>query len=241
MMSALSKMNETLYQRAMSEDEQALLQKLLTDAPPRWKSGLGNAIVLWATSSLIVVLGWSAVAWLGRVVFELELGWKTSVGQWVMVAGASACAGYAIYSTIRWLRSSRDYRPLARLDLAGGTVFEERLTLVDARPFQEPEHGGLIYFLRTKDDRVFVLFDHESQDLGVAGKDPLSSSFRPKSELLIVRAPHTRLVISKTFAGHELAAPPIRKLGASPREWPETDEFCSVPWSDLEGRYASAA
>ena len=233
-------MNETSNQRAMSEDERAFLQKLLRDAPLRWKSGLGNAIVLWATSLLIVVLGWSAVAWLGRVAFELDLGWRTSAGQWVLVAGAAACAGYAIYSTIRWLRSSRDYRLLARLDLADGTVFEERLTFVDVRPFQEPEHGGLIYFLRATDDRVFVVYDHESQDLGVEGKDPLSSPLRPRSELLIVRAPNTRLVITKTFAGHELAMAPIRELAAPPREWPETDEFCSVPWSDLEGRYARA-
>ena len=37
-------MNETSHQRAMSEDERAFLQKLLRDAPLRWKSGLGNAI-----------------------------------------------------------------------------------------------------------------------------------------------------------------------------------------------------
>ena len=234
-------MSETSHQRAMSDDERAFLQDLLRDAPPRWEGGLGNAVVLWATSLLVVVLGWSAVAWVGRAVFGLELGWRTGFGQWVLAAGVLVCAGYAIHSTIRWLQSSGDYRPLARLDLTGGTVLEERLTFVDARPFQEPEHGGLIYFLRTTDDRVFVLYDHESQDLGVEGKDPLSSSLRPKSELLIVRAPNTRLVITKTFAGHELALAPIRELLAPPAEWPETDEFCSVPWGGLEGRYARAA
>src|ERR1700749_3159627 len=111
-------MNDT-SDRAMTEDERAFLQRLLRDAPPRWKSGLGNAVVLWATSLLLFVLGWSAVGWIGRIAFDLELDWETSIGRWMLVAGVLSCACYAIYSTIRWLRSARDYRRLARLDLAG--------------------------------------------------------------------------------------------------------------------------
>src|SRR5690606_34786601 len=95
------------------------------------------------------------------------------------------------------------------------------------------------YFLRTSDDRVYVLYDHESQDLGVDGQDPLSSAFRPQSQLLATRAPNSRLVITQAFAGHELARPAIRELAAPAREWPEPDEFCSVSWNDLERRYAA--
>jgi hypothetical protein len=233
-------MNTTPNQRAMTEDERAFLENLLREAPPRWKIGAGNAVVLWATSMLVFVLGWAVTGWIARAAFGVEIGWRTIVGLWVLPVAGLGCAVFAIYSTIRWLRSSRDFRPLARLDLEGGMVSEERLAFVEARKFQEPEHGGLIYFLRTTEDRVFVLYDHESQDLGVDGRDPLRSSFHPKSELLMIRAPHTRLVISKTFAGEEFQVTSIRELVAPPKEWPETDEFCSVPWADLESRYAKA-
>jgi len=234
-------MNDKSHQRAITEGERAFLEKLLRDAPSRWKLGVGNAVVLWAVSMLIFLIAWSGISWIARIAFAVSIGWRTSVGLWMLLAGGVACLVFAVHSTMRWLRTSPDYRLLARLDLSDGIVFEERLIFTEARRFQEPEHGGLIYFLRTTDDRVFVLYDHESQDLGVEGKDPLSSSLQPKSELLLIRAPNTRLVITKTFAGDDLPTTHVCEMVVPPTEWPETEEFCSIPWSELEHRYARAA
>lgn len=36
-------------------------------------------------------------------------------------------------------------------------VTELSMDLVGAKRMEEPEHGGLIYFLRSSDDRVIVL------------------------------------------------------------------------------------
>ena len=70
-----------------------------------------------------------------------------------------------------------------------------------AKRFQEQEHGGLICFMRTADDKVFTRFDAESQDLGVSEQNPLTSSFRPMSELVMVRARNTGFVIGTTLSG----------------------------------------
>jgi len=115
-------------------------------------------------------------------------------------------------------------------------AIEELLVFTAAKRFQEPEHGGLIYFLRTNDGRVFVLFDHESQDLGVQGENPLSSEFRPRVEFRITRAPQSGHVLSSTFSGPPLHLESPLDLTIPPKQWPETEEFCEIPWDDLEVR-----
>jgi hypothetical protein len=121
-------------------------------------------------------------------------------------------------------------------DISGAQVAEEHYVLTAAKRFQEPEHGGLIYFLRTAEDKVLTLYDHESQDLGVQGGEPLKSSFRPKTELVMVRAPQTALVIDKAFSGEVLEAGDPIVLVVPPNEWPETESYCDIPWTELEAR-----
>ena len=226
-----------LTQRPMTADERAQVEMLLRDAPALWKVGLGNAVVLWAVSMLAVVLAWGAIGWIARPALGIQIGWKSSVSWWLLPVAGIGCAVFAIYSTVQWLRSSQGSRLRIREDLEAGKVAEERLTFVEAKVFQEAEHDGLIYFLRTTDDRVFVLFDSESQDLAIQEKDPFSSSLRPKSELLLVRAPSARFIISRTFAGDDLPTAPVSEMVAPPKEWPESEEFCSVAWNELDSRY----
>jgi hypothetical protein len=126
-------------------------------------------------------------------------------------------------------------------DLNGGVVVDELYKFVAVKRFQEPEHGGLIYFLRTEDEKVLVLYDAESQSLGAGGEDRLASSLRPRTELVMARAPATRYVLDKRFTGTlmDLAAP--IELAVSPKEWPEQDELCEIPWDQLEKRLALQA
>lgn len=214
-----------LTQRPMTADERAQVEMLLREAPALWKVGLGNAVVLWAVSMLAVVLAWGAIGWIARPALGIQIGWKSSVSWWLLPLAGVGCAVFAISSTVQWLRSSQGSRLRIREDLEAGKVAEERLTFVEAKVFQEPEHDGLIYFLRTPDDRVFVLFDS------------FSGSLRPKSELLLVRAPNARFIISRTFAGDDLPTAPVREMVAPPKEWPESEEFCSVAWNELDSRY----
>jgi hypothetical protein len=144
----------------------------------------------------------------------------------------------AIRSTVRWVKTLPDNRSELAADLAKGAVSDETYRVVGAKRFQEPEHGGLIYFLRTEDDRVLALYDHESQDLSVRGEDPQQSSFRPRAELTLTRAPATRFVLDKRFNGQPIETPPPIELSAPPHEWPENEAFCDVPWDDLERRLA---
>jgi hypothetical protein len=202
----------------------------------RWKQAAGNALVLLAASLLAFVIVWAAVAWLIRRAIGLDYGWQSSAAIWIVMAGALLCAVFAVISTVRWVKGWPDDREELRTDLSGGRVVEESYRFTEAKRFQEPEHGGLVYFLRTENDRVLVLYDPESANLGAAGEDPLSSPFRPSTELTMVRAPATRFVLDKRFNGSamELSAPIA--LAVQPEEWPEQDEFCAISWNDLEAR-----
>lgn len=84
---------------------------------------------------------------------------------------------------------------------------------------------------------MLVLFDYESQDLGVQGEDPEGSSFKPSKRLTMVRAPLSQLVIGKSFSGDVLDASEIIDLTAD--KWPEDDDFCDIPWAELETRLSA--
>jgi hypothetical protein len=226
----------------MSEVERREIERILRIAPSgtrRLKEGAENALVLWAVSMLGLVLVWSLIAWVARRAFGWQIGWNSSWAIWVISLGASACAVLAIISSVRWLKGWRDSRPLLRTDLDAGRVVEAHYQFDAAKRFQEPEHGGLIYFLRTTEGKVFVLYDRESQDRGVRDEDPLSSTYQPRTELVLVRAPTAGFVIDEQFSGAPLDAGPPHELTIAPKFWPESEEYCDIPWNELESRLST--
>ena len=228
--------NHTI-QRSVTLEEHAFLQALLSRAPTtagRWRRGLSNAFVLWAASLMGCTFLWLVFAGLARHLSGVDYGFRSPAAPWIFGIAARLCATYAAFSSVRWVMRWTDMRPSLSVDLATAQVVEEHYVFDAAKRFQEPEHGGLIYFLHTLDDRVLTLYDPESQDLGVQDGDPLASSFKPMSRLVMVRAPETRYVISMRFSGDPLDAGALIGLAIPPDRWPETEEYCDIPWAELE-------
>lgn len=69
--------------------------------------------------------------------------------------------------------------------------------------------------------------------------DPLESSFFPQQSLVIARAPESRFVISREFSGPALEVGVPMELIAEPDDWPETEEYCGIPWANLQSRLGS--
>jgi hypothetical protein len=232
-------MSNRVTQRPMSEQEREILTQHLNSAPTtatRWLRGSQNALVLWAVLMFLFAFVWTLFAWVVRATLRAEIGWSSEAGIWIGGLGASACAVYAVASSVRWVQEWRDVREDYHADLKRAEVVEEFYEFTAAKRFQEPEHGGLIYFLRTPDEKVFVLFDCESQDLGARVEDPLTSKFQPRTELLIVRAPKTRIVLSQRFSGIPLDAGDPKELSLPPQSWPESETYCKFRWDELESR-----
>ena len=228
--------------RTATEAEIEFLKEILRNAATtgrRWRQGAENALVLWATSLLGLVILWLGSAWLARKLFTVDYGAHSAAAVWVLGIGTPACAIYAAISSTRWIKAWKDHRPFIQADISAGQVAEEHYAFTSARRFQEPEHGGLMYFFRTTDDKVLALFDHESQDLAVQEEDPLRSTFKPKSNLVMVRAPKTGYVISKAFSGTQLEVGDPIELSVGPKHWPESESYVDIPWSELVARFGS--
>lgn len=228
-----------ITKRNATHDELNLLGEYLTKLPTstqRWKQVIENTFVVWCASFLILIAVWLILAWLGRAMFQVEFGLHSATTSWYLSVSAIVCAVYAVVSTNRWIKGWKDSRSLLRSDILNAQIVEERYFFNAVKRFQEPEHGGLVYFLRAVSGKVFVLYDEESQDLGAQGHDPLTSSFVPKCGLLLARAPASKFVISKAFSGEVLTIGDTFPLGIAPEEWPEPDAICDIPWTKLENR-----
>jgi hypothetical protein len=155
-----------------------------------------------------------------------------------MAVATPACAALAVTSSVKWVRTLPDYRSLLKQDLADSLVNEERYVFTEARRFQEQEHGGLMYFLRTNKDGVFTVYDYESQALGIDDQDPLQSAYRPQTQLVVVRAPNSGFVLSSQGSGALLAVGAPVDLVVGPEKWPKPESLCDIPWSQLDLRLA---
>ncbi|WP_220183834.1 hypothetical protein [Marinobacterium marinum] len=223
----------------MTDKERKFLVELLACTPSkfkRWMEGAQNALVLWAASMLGMVLGWLILAWLIHLLVNLEVGMRSPYALGVVSLLAPVCGLYAICSSVQWVRNWPDPSEALRQDISGGKVLDETYNVIEAKRFKEPEHGGLIYFLRMDDDRVLVIYDHESIALEMEGENALSSSFEPRRELHIVRAPSTEYILEQEFSGEKLELSAPVDLTVPPDQWPEQESWCEIPWLELERR-----
>ena len=228
----------------MSEVERETIRQRLKSIPgtaARWRRGAENVLVTWAVLLLLFILGWQIIAWLVRKTVSVEIGWHAAETIWTVASATLGCALYAIISSVRWVKKWPDPRKDYQADLECGQVIEEFYQFTAAKLFQEPEHGGLIYFLRTINDKVFVLYDYESQNLGAEGDEPLNSKFQARAELLVVRAPKSGEVIDRQGSGTALEAGEPHELKVGPRAWPEDETYSKIPWEELEKRLGRKA
>ena len=229
-------------ERKLSAAEKAYLEDLLSKLPTgrrRTKEAVENFFVMLALLTLVGVLIWAAIGWLTRKTADLDIGWSSEHAIPITISVVAVAAIYSAYSTTRWMKSWPDSRQPLRDDLEAGLVSEEQLTVLEAKVLQEPEHGGLIYFLRSDDDRVLVLYDRESLDLAMTDEDPMGSSFEPQSIVTIVRAPQSGFTIESSFSGENINVHGPSEMTASPDKWPEDEEYSLIPWGQIEQQLCS--
>ena len=220
----------------MTEAESETLRermRSLGEGTSRWKRIIKDARLELSPTLFGLLLLVLLVAVVARWITG-QNGFDSAAVKWTVLVGVPLCFAYAIASSIRRYRDVQGIGDLVGSEIEAGKVLEEQYRFIEARRFQEPEHGGLIYFLRTNNDRVFVLYDYDSQDLGVQGLDPFASSFRPKRELTIVRTPDSDMVISTEFVGEDFTFSETTELGAPPDQWPESEKFYDMKWDDLD-------
>jgi hypothetical protein len=195
----------------------------------------------WVTGLLLWYLLWIVLAWVCRKLFDIDLGTHS---RWAMSIGLVIFGAWSSWMYLELRRQSRQANArheALTADIVTGEVEEQTFRLTEARRYQEPEHDGLIYFLRTSDDRVLVLFDYESQQLGVQGLNALDSPFKPTGQLVMIRALKSHDVLMTRLEGEPLEPGAPLPFELPTRHWPEPETFLDVSWPELDDWMARRA
>ena len=173
--------------RPLRDGERALLEDLRR-APSSGGAPLG------ALLTFLLVLG--------TLLILAPASWQYGVRSLVpaLVAGLAAAAVFA-----RLRRAHRRDPWYARLDrdLAEGLARESTCQVVDAIRVEEFEDEGSQYYLRLRDDRVLFL-------AGQYLYEPEEEGRFPRSEVSVVRAPHTGTVLDLRCEGAPVAVSGVR-------------------------------
>jgi hypothetical protein len=142
--------------------------------------------------------------------------------------------GLAVHGKVREMRGRAQIHRSLRGDVVHATTYD----IVAVKRYREPEHGGLVYLLRTDDGQVLSVFDSESQRLGVDDEDPQTSSFRPKARVELVETLDRRCFIHENWSGADLPVPDALPL--NPSRWPEHGEIVKVAWEQCDRHFGFA-
>src|SRR5215207_3040866 len=137
-------MPSRIVQRPATEAEQTFLRETFARAPTtarRWKEGIENALVMWASSLLATVVIWLGFAWLARKLFDADFGMRSPAAIWIWGVAILLTGIFAVISSVRWISGWKDYRPELQADIDAALVAEEHYVFTAAKRFQESEYG----------------------------------------------------------------------------------------------------
>lgn len=220
-------------QRAMNAEEQAALetalQEIAGDAGPQaWWS----LVFLTGMATALLYLAWTATSWLLRAL--LDVTWTAAVQPWVLPVAAAGSLLVAASLCLGTFGRLRRHRGRLREDLDVGLVSAAHYRITAVKCFREPEHGGLLYFLRTGKDDVLVLYEPQGPQSGSSRTAAPRGGLAVGQDLELVRAPRSQITLARRFSGAALPVPAALALTLPPDRWPEDESLCAVPWDHLE-------
>lgn len=227
-------------ERDMTADERKQLEGLAKESVISRFDYRKRGNVLFDTGSMLslaAVVSWLLIAWVVRLFTGFDFGWNSP---WGMTIVWSLIGLSFFYATFNIMRGGRPVSPEnigIAADLRAGKVRVEEIEFVDIKGFEEPEHGGFLYFLKTTDDRVFAALDYESQTLAINDEDPLTSPDRPRRLLKLVTAPISGQCLNFRFSGDLLECSQWFVLTADLERWPDFESFVAVDWNDLDWKF----
>ena len=185
----------------------------------------------------ILVVVWLLLNWLIGLISSLDFGWNSDSRNYILWPIVGFSYLYFFVVVAKSCRPSTKTREALKKDLAERIVKVSEYPITGVKIFEEPEHGGYIYFVRTFDNKVMALFDSESQDLSIDDKDPSDSSYKIREKLKITRAPNANIIVDEQFYGDIVTTPEIKVFTANTEAWPEHAEFVKCKWEHIDAKY----
>jgi hypothetical protein len=224
-------------QRTITNLERSELERLYSSSQTRknrlWIM-LAGFFAQWFGSMLGIVVFWIILSWLANFFTKFDFSFQSLNGVMLLKVMILITAIWSALQNWQWFNRAPNIRAVIAKDITEGMVVEDQYHFIAAKCFCEPEHGGLMYFLLDEKNRTYVVFDYESQNLNDNMAHSSNSQLCPMTNLSVVRAPQSKLMIRQEFSGERLQADNPREITLSPEYWPELNAFCNIKWNDLE-------
>lgn len=206
--------------------------------------GSAGAVEVPKLSALSLVAAYAGLL-TGAAFFGIyaAMAWVTGFTAYAMLIGTLCLVAGCVlaFATILRRGPSRAERALLRRDIESGEVDELVLDIAEAKAFREPEHGGLMYFLKLRDGRV--LFDSPG-GIADAGWDRqpevIPEADIPRQSLHLLYGPFSGRLIGSRFSGAAIHPVSVSIMKASPDYWPALGTFRKTAWSEIEKHFAAA-
>ena len=188
--------------------------------------------------SFVLVLVWLFINWFLGFIVPLDFGWNSQYRNYILWPIVGFSYLWLFFEVALTCGPDPQIKQALRKDLEKRVLKVSEYPIYEAKVFEEPEHGGFIYFVRTSGDKVLALFDAESQDLSIDGQDPFDSSYKIRSVLKISRAPNSNMIVDEQFSGKLVPIPEPEVCNEDSDIWPEHADFVKCKWEKVSSIYA---
>ena len=187
-------------------------------------------------NSFIFIIIWLIVAKIFNLFTNFEFGWNTEHKGFILVGIIITSFFYSFFKIIINfinLKPSKKIIKEIKKDLEKNKIYKTSYEIKNIKVFKEPEHGGYIYYLLTTKNEIIVVYDSESQDLSMEGKNPKNSSYKPRRFFEIFKTKYSKLLIKDYFKGEILNFPEPEIMKEDPKNWPEHGSIIMSNWDDI--------
>lgn len=236
-MTEISKTSDKL--QMMTEIQQAYLKQILSTLPTPKKQFLKaalNTAVFWVLTLVGFCILWFICSLLVNTFTKQDIGINSDYARHIFPATIVLSFIFSLNSTRKWLNNSNKLYHLITADLTTNQILTETYNIIAVKRFKEPQHGGLVYFLKLPEDKVRVIYDYESQN----NDSDSGALLTIKSQLTIATTLHSNIVVTNQFSGSLFTDINDFELTLPPAQWPMSDTWQHVEWETLETIYSYA-
>lgn len=182
---------------------------------------------------------WLLLNWLLGLIITFDFGWNSQYRNYIFWSIVGLSYLYLFVEVAKSCGPDSKTREAIKKDLAKNIVKVSEYPISEVKVFEEPEHGGFIYFVRTFDSKVIALFDSESQDLSIDGEDPNNSPYKIRNILKISRTPIANHIVDEEFSGDIVAIPELKLFTDNTNIWPEHADLIKCKWENINAKYGA--
>jgi hypothetical protein len=191
------------------------------------------------TIALVLVLIWIFINWLLGFIITFDFGWNSQYRNYILWPIVGLSYSWLFFEVAKTCGPNSQTKQALKKDLEVKVLKVSEYPIYEVKFFEEPEHGGFIYFVRTSGDKVLALFDSESQDLSIDDQDPKDSSYKIRNVLKISKAPNSNIIVGEQFSGEPVQIPELEVFTANTKIWPKHADFVKCKWENISAKYVA--